>query len=225
MSVYAGIIRATFGGAMGAGDNWTCGLSIKVGTLPEPIGSSAELTTFAGTLRAAWINRVWQGTSGILGSVASGTSYSVCKTYQYDPGGILQAQGQDNVTAVPGTNTTTVHPAYVAACATLQTAHFGRSYRGRMYLPVTGANVGSASLQFTSSVNQWTTALAAFLADVLGMTPTLAGAATPVAPIVYSSKLSFQSVITGVRIDSIPDTQHGRENKFVATTTGSHTVP
>nr|CRY97318.1 hypothetical protein [uncultured prokaryote] len=140
---------------------------------------------------------------------------------KYYVGGVLQAQGESVGTPVPGTGATsdTGHGQETAMCVSLLTASFGRSYRGRMFLPWTSKGVTPSTFQFGSSgIDATATALKAMLDGFnTGYVDDSADGTVSVA----SQKNGVLTPITTLRIDSIPDTQRGRKNRATADYTKS----
>jgi hypothetical protein len=111
-----------------------------------------------------------------------------------------------------------VQPAYCAQVFTLRTAGFGRSKRGRLYLPRTGSNNSGTTLQYTN-IQAHVDNMAAFLSA-----KTYNGSNITVGPTVMSQTTGTANLITKVTMDSKPDTQRGRISRSAATSTLNHTV-
>jgi len=204
------ILRIVVGGPIG-GDTWSTGqwrvLTGMTG-LPTPTQMNAAATAWLATFKSL----VWDpATGGWRGQNNAGTALSTCRVYLYQ-GGLLAAQGAAAITPDTGL-ATPVLPAYVAGCVTLQTNTPGRSGRGRIYMPITGCTMVAATMQIQSDFTPHLAALASWLNS--GVDTTMPGSPTGV-PVVLSRTKTQTHQITALRMDTIPDTQHGRENKFVA---------
>jgi hypothetical protein len=114
-------------------------------------------------------------------------------------------------------------PFYVSMCASLLTNQPGRSGRGRMYLPLTGSGFNAGTGQMTLTLGTMASNVALFLTGLGPDDNTFPGDPTSEADVV-SITHGLSNKITTVRIDSIPDTQHGRTRRVTATATGSASV-
>jgi hypothetical protein len=79
----------------------------------------------------------------------------------------------------------------------------------------------AATMQIQSDFTPHLAALSSWLQS--GVDTTMPGSPTGV-PVVLSRTKTAVHQITALRMDTIPDTQHGRENKFVATAVRTGTV-
>lgn len=211
------LVKAVLGGAM-ATDTWSCGIWMD-GSAIGGSPTAPQMNTFSNTVFSLFDTTVWSASSNpYKARCATGTTLASVKTYFYASGALFQ-QGQSSNTVVAATGSTP-HPAYVACCVTIATAYAGRSNRGRMYLPATAFAVDPTTLQFGTGVSDVATKIAAFLTALNG---TALNGGAPVVSIVSSTHGLVQRV-SNVRCDSIPDTQHGRSNKFIAQYAGTATV-
>lgn len=119
--------------------------------------------------------------------------------------------------AIPGTGVSN-HPAQTACVASLRSTVPGRSGRGRMYLPATGAAIG-ATMQFSNTICTGVAGRVAQLAADLG---TSSYQDAPLKSIVASTAGARQ--ITRVEVDNDPDTQRRRSDKLIASFTAVSTV-
>jgi hypothetical protein len=124
---------------------------------------------------------------------------------------------------VVGTGSGGTQPAFVSAVHTLLTPNSGASFRGRMYVPITNSAEQPSTHQWqTSQATTWATTLAALLTTWQSITgPVLSN----YVPVVASFTKGTSTAITAVRVDTMPDTQHRRENKLAITGYGNHSVP
>jgi hypothetical protein len=206
------LAKFVFGGQISSDDDWSVGFWLELGT-PDP--TSADVTDLTSHALSTFNSAVWGPAGGsIKGSCAPATNLQTCKSYVYN-NGVLTFQSQATQAASAGTATTLL-PAYVAAVFSLRTESFGRSARGRVYMPMTGAVLSGGKLQLQLSqthvdnVAGWlhNARFGAWGASYTGTTN----------PVVVSRVGSGMArSITDVIVDSIPDTQHGRESKAVAT--------
>jgi hypothetical protein len=166
---------------------------------------------------------VWSAsTAGQKTVNASGVSLSTMKTYLYRSG-VLTRQGQASITAVVGTGTA-ILPFYSSMCCSLLTETAGRSGRGRVFLPFTaGALLAATGQMNVGSLSSYAGNVATWLSGINIDDSTFPG--TPTVRVQVLSKTTATSHdVTSTRIDSLPDTQHGRTRKDLATAVGTGTV-
>lgn len=203
-------VKLVVGGSVNNADTWSVGMHGDTGI--DELWSQADCDAFAEQALSAFVDEIWTpAASPWAGFNASATSVSSATFYQYDINSVLVRESKATTSAVSGTGTAP-KPAYTAACVSMLTDAYGRSYRGRMYMPATSATVTTATLQYTiaqghaDAVANW---LVLWLAGF--------DSALPATPGVVSSTRDIITPITAVALDSIPDTQRGRQSTEVAT--------
>jgi len=208
------IMRATFGGRMAGAEKW------EVVTWWVFTGGTPSSTDFGNTvndLNDAWTGGLWNAaTTPFKSRNTTAVDYSSLKADLYVDG-VLTQQATRSPTAIAGTISTSGSPNYTAMCCTLTTASFGRSARGRMYLPCTAAVSATTGLLPTS--NQDAINVAAFFKQTAS---THTGVS--VQAVVFSRAQGAARPITGVRIDQYPDTQHGRTRQMTGGVSFTQTV-
>ena len=107
----------------------------------------------------------------------------------------------------------------MAIVATLLTGRAGRSYRGRVYIPGTGAT--DASGNFTSAL---ATGLATSVANFLSKAATRSLNGGVFIPSVTSATRLENTPITRVRVDNVNDTQRRRRDKVIATASSTVSI-
>jgi hypothetical protein len=217
------LLRIQVGGAVPS-DTWSISmwfLMTGLGTTPTPSQMNTAASGMLGGLNTVWWNVAGNPWKGFC---STGTTLANSKSYLYR-GGLLVASGAATITPVAGGSGTAL-PNYVARCVTTLTAQPGRSRRGRMYLPCTGGTITAATGLF-ASVSASLTNLASQFNHSSGAQSTgfFFGGSELATYSVVSSTHGFTTPITSLRCDNIPDTQHGRENKLLATVTDSATIP
>lgn len=144
--------------------------------------------------------------------ITNGSSYLGLTVYAYPSGG-TQSQyiGQANFASpVVGTASAQM-PLQVSMCVTLLTGVAGRTNRGRMFLPANGAPLNLS--QFTTTqVDSVCLAVATFIKNW----NSAHGAAFGNIGVVSSTRGSSRKM-TAVKVDSRPDIQRRRANRFLAT--------
>lgn len=209
-----GTMRMVWSGPVSTQDTWSTSLWSTVGTLAAT-PSQAEINTIASTGLAAFQANIF-ATGKLQGIMAAATQLTTCTVYFYDgTSSAAAAQGVATQTATAG-NGTTLCPAYTSMVASLGTSHAGRSGRGRMYLPTTALALTAGTLQ--SSAPSSITSCVKGLLSALTVTMTVGGSSVTNLVGVQSRKNNTLYLVTSISCDSIPDTQHGRLNKDVATT-------
>lgn len=210
--------QVMLGGAAGT-DRWSVGYWVRYDSsisLPTP----TQANTYAANIGANFASAVWA--SYKLNNDPA-TTLDQCLVRFYN-GAVLSVDGTAALTSTPGTGSGS-HPLYVACCVSMLTAFPGRSKRGRMYLPATAYPVNGATGQWSTAATATTTVtnLASHLVNS-AHTPGW-GSPASFSPVVLSKTLGSTEDIVSLRIDSIPDTQHGRTRKLVAVAVATHTVP
>jgi hypothetical protein len=217
------LLRIQVGGAVPS-DTWSCSFWFTLaglGGTPTP----TQMNTAAQSFLAGFNTTFWNvATNPWKGFCSTGTSLSTSKSYLYR-GGLLVANGSGAITAVAG-GAGAVLPNYVARCVTTLTAQPGRSRRGRFFLPCTGATVAGATGLF-ATVSGALSNLAGQLGHSSGAQSSgyFFGGSEVATYAVVSATHGYATPITTLRCDNIPDTQHGRENKLIATVIDTVTIP
>lgn len=214
------LVNYRFGGTCG-GDTWSVGFWASLAGLsgvPSPAQANADcaavLTAFDGDVWSAATNP-WKVRVAVGMTLASATSH-------FYSGGVLTAAGSATIAPVAGTGTNP-QPVYVSRCVTLLTGRAGRSYRGRVYMPANGAPPSGTTFQYVSWINELNN-LATFFRNVLSADTTDLPGDPTLTPVVVSRTQAAATQIIALRMDSIPDTQHGRESRFVPTVVDAATL-
>jgi len=202
----ADLVHIQWGGAVGNAERWATGAwyTTVFTADPSPAQATAAATAFLGYFNTFWTTLKVRN--------ASGVTFDSVKLLVYR-NNILVQSGQTSQSGVVGTGGSPC-PGYTARVVTLQTAAAGRAHRGRMYLPWTGQGITASSLQWSSDA----AGLTAFKAlhtsvkadSALGNSGTLDLA-------VVSRTGASLLVVNQFKMDTIPDTQHGRVKKMTAT--------
>jgi hypothetical protein len=207
-------VKISVGGSI-ATEQWSINVWAKYsgGVQPTP----AQLNAWALQVLNGFKLHVWSAVTGPLAVFNStGCNVASAKAYFYRNGSLLVA-GTAGITPVAGNASSTIQPAYVSLVCTLLTLFPGRSKRGRVYLPATGVGLTAATFQVTSvvsqdglAVNMWN-----WFVTANDFAP---GWDVPGSVVVgvMSLKTSTFTPLSGVRIDSLPDTQHGRSRRLVS---------
>lgn len=203
--------RVAVGGSM-AQDVWSNIITLQdVDGASSPTGSA--MNTFAGDVLDAYNTEIWDALSAMIApycKLVTATAYAYL-------GGVLVAQGQASQTPAQGQNASTMQSApYQSVCVTLQTTESGRSGRGRMYLPLCGPSATSSTGQLSSTQTDSIADAAGALSKALEQVDSPVGEAAGLYYSVLSTKTAALNKIQTVKVDSILDTQRGRENRFTA---------
>jgi hypothetical protein len=178
-------------------------------TVPSSAGLST-LITGGGAWATQWVTLLAQ----LKIFLNPNSSYEGLSAFGYNVAGALVAQAFAPVHTV-GTGSSNSFP-QVALVASLRTASFGRSYRGRIYLPIDGVLPGADGQVTSATCTAAANAVAAFL------TATSAGG--PPTASVGSFTKSLMTPINSVIVDSVADTQRRRRDQFVSLHTAQHAV-
>jgi hypothetical protein len=200
-----------------ATENWSFGVWFNCTGVGAP--NPTDMNTLAASCLTAF-GTFW--TAALKGSNAAACVPNSCKAYFYDSGALVTS-GLSTGTLAAGSGTGP-NPGYVARVVTLLTDFSGRSYRGRIYLPWTGAAVSGSTLQWTSNASLLTnlkTMFQAFSTAILA----LPGPPTNANLAVVGATNATVANVHNLRMDTIPDTQHGRTRRLVAVATDSLVYP
>jgi len=179
--------------------------------------TSAELSTYADGLLAAFKTNVWNGTTPGKLAVYNSTQTNVdsVRAYFYPTGSsVASVVGVSTGAAAAGSQSSGVAGApQLSIVATLENGNAGRQNRGRMYLPVVAPAIQFTTLQLSGSD---ATAWATSVANYLSAARTVAfGDEAFTVPIV--SELTATTPITAVSVDTVMDTQRRRRDKIIGT--------
>lgn len=208
--------KAMLFGDISAADTWSINTWWHVTSFTTTPGQS-DADGVASGLLADFNSTFWNpATNPFKALNCAGTNVRGVKTFYYVDG-VLTFEGSATVTAVVGTNGNAM-PAYCAQVWTLLTAGFGRSKRGRIYLPRTGVGMDASQLQYTLT-QAHTDNLSSWLSN-----KTYNSGNVSIHSGVMSQTTSSFSDLVSIRTDSIPDTQRGRYSKSKASFTQTHSV-
>jgi hypothetical protein len=204
-------LKITARGNLHAVQNWST--SFWVGLNAGSDASGPNLLPVAVAIEGAvktWAN-------GLAGHIwASNTQYEGITAYLYPP---LSTVSTENAPATSGPvsgSETGYEPFQISLVASLRTPFSGRSYRGRMYVPLS-ATLCDNSGQLGSAPALYLSETTAALFEAVNTLDLTAHGVTGQTCVVASFTKAQTFPITTVIVDSIPDTQRRRENALVAT--------
>lgn len=214
------LTRVVISGLLATGQTWSTGLWISLGA-PAPQPSQADLDAYAVAV-AAIVKPQVQNIANLLWSNTTNTQ--TLTVYWYAPNTTKAAMVS---TAAPmvvtGVGTGSL-PLFTSLVFSLRSAVPGRSGRGRNYMPLTiGGSVGGTGL---ASAAAMPTVSSAWATAIRGLNGMAAGVVNPQGQsvVVASFTKGAGYPIRSVVVDNIPDTQHRREDKLVATGVGTTAV-
>lgn len=177
--------------------------SAITGTNITPLAVAIEAAA-PNTFASFCANHIW----------SSITHYEGCTVYYY-PDGSTHATlvGEAPATAIPGT-LTDYQPPLLSMVHSLRTAFSGRSFRGRMYVPCSGFAVSSTG-QWGSGVCTSQAGAAAAMFDTFNGGDYSAHGLASQGAIVASFTKGDMTPINEVIVNSLPDTQHRRQDKLL----------
>lgn len=203
--------RVVIGGSMSTADSWSTGFAFSGADIVSPVALQAALVAFKDDVVDWWSS----GTPSLQNVTSADSFIDSIRAYYYEAGSTSADTVAEYVYPSPINGAQSGKLSARTACvATLLTGHPGRSFKGRMYLPATGAVL--ANHQHSSgNVTDIATATAALLSNWNALTETGISVAC------VAGKTSL-TVVSEVRVDSIPDTIRARSRKMVALS--QHTV-
>nr|CRY96787.1 hypothetical protein [uncultured prokaryote] len=215
MAIPAGVVRVVLHGNLPGGEIWETGFWMDNTGVTDASLADALANIIAGTLNA-------NDESGALAQMAlefwsAGMNWTEVRVYGYPNGGPKAAFVGlfTNPTPVAGSGTNQF-PNQVALVLTLNTGLAGRSYRGRMYIPIgKGALDGMAELTpqlLSDFVTTWRT----FFSDV--------NVSDTGRFVVVSAERGIATPLSAVKADSRLDIQRRRANQQAIRQTVSQPV-
>lgn len=205
--------RVVIGGSMSTADSWSTSFAFSGADIVSPTALQAALTAFAPAVEDWWTS----GTPSLQNVTSSDSFIDSIRGYYYEAGSSSADTVGEYVYPSPINGAQSAKlSARTALVATLITGHPGRSFKGRMYLPATGAVLANHQ---HSSGN--VTDVASATADLLTAWNALTETGISVACVAGKTNLT---VVSSVRVDSIPDTIRARSRKMVALSQHSSNV-
>jgi len=173
------------------------------------------------------LNAVESSVHGALGTLLTSQpaswKYEKTSAYAYNKNQIHPSLTGEVTTGSMVGSAGPVMPAFTALCATLRTATPGRSFRGRMYVPVLGVNAGSDLQAPQDTCDKVATAIGNILRNT--STSHFGTAGPPQECSVVSWTKGQANPITSVVVNSQWDVQHRRTDKLLAARSGFALIP
>lgn len=198
MAIPAGVVKVVLSGTMPGGEIWESGFWMSDTGVTSEAEANALALVIEGTLTASDNSGAVRITAGLLWTAQ--TTFTTVTTYVYTGGSAAAFVGEfTRPTPLPGTSGNAPHPNQVALVLSLRTGASGRSQRGRMYLPASGASTeATAQLQradLVSLVNAWATAFSDINSSSAGKVVVVSrvrGAYRQITQLICDSRLDIQ---------------------------------
>lgn len=202
-------IKVTLGGHINGVQSWSCNLWLKATIDPLTL----DMAGVAGALGTA--AQTWGGV--LTDFWTTDTKLDSLTAYEYPVGTVHALHQGDDVgfTVQSGSHSTNRLPTFCALVNTLRTAKSGRSYRGRIYVPITSLLLGADGQADSITLSTIATATRDML-DAWNALNLSAVGVTAQACVVASFSKGTTTPITAVHLDSLMDVQHRREDKIGA---------
>lgn len=221
MPIPAQSVKLTAFGLMATGQQW----STSIWTNIALVSGAWNLNNFQSyvTAQRAFFDTWWTAVKALN---ASSVDYRGLKAVYYNTtGGPASLVAQSTAAPVVGTGSTNIHPSLTCMVASFRTALPGARNRGRSYLPVTSSAVTAADLQFSSgTATAIGSAYLALFNSLNGYTSAPNNVSSQQAVVISRAGTAFNR-ISSIVVDTIPDTQHRREDKLIATAVSTTAVP
>lgn len=170
-----------------------------------PLSNVGALATWANGIATSIAASTGASLLALMDAATSITSVKTCYML-----GKVQVSAAIVLLGTPKVGTgTTPHPAQVSSVFSVLTALSGKSYRGRIYWPATGAAIG-ASGTFSGVLATMAQDMTLFIKGVIG---SAAGAPPGILFGVYSPLHDVMTPGTSVRVGNVPDIQRRRRQK------------
>jgi hypothetical protein len=203
----ADLLRVSIIGAMPGGEEWSVNPVYSIGgDFGTPV-SATQAQTIATAIAAIAVP------TGILAQVASSTTFQGCRVEARSLAGVLESQAEGiKAVATPGSGGSG-KPFQTSAVSSLRTARAGASGRGRLYWPVTGISLATATLRPTSAdMTSLTSGVKTYLSAIqTAIDVTLDG----VSLAVWSRKLLDLFPVTSIQMGDVLDVQRRRRDQLI----------
>jgi hypothetical protein len=203
----ADLLRVSIIGAMPGGEEWSVNPVYSIGgDFGTPV-SATQAQTIATAIAAIAVP------TGILAQVASSTTFQGCRVEARSLAGVLESQAEGiKAVATPGSGGSG-KPFQTSAVSSLRTARAGASGRGRLYWPVTGISLATATLRPSAAdMTSLTSGVKTYLSGIqTAIDATLDG----VALAVWSRKLLDLFVVTSIQMGDVLDVQRRRRDQLI----------
>jgi len=203
-------VRLSVYGTIDGVQSWSTGFALAVELAPGSWGPN-NLQSLVSALNTGPLTTWWTALTLIPGTT---TLWTGTRAYYYPAGATSSAFLADVplTTAKAGTGAGSM-PRLISICASLRTDVAGRSGRGRSYFPCTGVSTPTTGQFASTTCTTVANAYAALLTSFNGFNVAPYNL-TGMTSVVASLTKSQNNDITSVIVDSIPDTQHRREDKL-----------
>lgn len=142
------------------------------------------------------------------------TTYEGIRCYYYGSvGDHAELQAESQPANPPSGSNSAWLPTYTSLVASFRTPMTGRSGRGRSYVPLTGATLAAGGQVAAGDCTRVGNAFVALL-QALNAYSNATHHLTNLTPCVMSATKSLATPIASIIVDSLPDTQHRREDKL-----------
>lgn len=208
-----------YGGTIAGSQKWSIGF-----WLYTPLSGAWGLpnqATWTASLRA--LGETWWGS--VMTIATADTVFLTTATYLYLAGDTTAAQV---ATATPSTGYvgtgTVVLPAQTSLVATLRTAVAGRSYRGRLYFPMTGGALTTGHQTATAKCDSLATATKTLIDGINALVPTGGNPPSVRVSVRSGAGGGHSTPVTQVAVNSLPDTQRRRTGSILPSYTATATI-
>lgn len=197
-------IRLVIGGVIAGVQTWSVGVSTTSTDIPP---TQADFTTWLDSLVAS-LTACWSAGPGVAAS--GDTQLTRLSAYHYDANARIASRVAETPVGPLGGHASGSNSYRDCLVASLMTATPGKSGRGRMYWPATGAAITNHQAG-SSLVSDMATQIALFLNAIN------ASSVGPVPPtVIVAGKISPPPPVIQVAVDTKLDSQENRSDKIAA---------
>jgi hypothetical protein len=206
--------RVTWSGIYGTPEapleEWQINLNMGEGVF----ASSAARGVVAQSMAEAWLSKYQNLTS-------PQARLTRCRVAQVGVDGLVtksedgQYNQADAAVNYPGSGSGPSLPFQTALCISLMTARPGPTGRGRFYLAAPALTLGLDGRLTTAQQDAFATKSAEFILAVDAAWASSSEGASPGGNVVVASSKGYASVVTGIRVGRVPDTQTRRRGDLL----------
>ena len=201
----------TFSGGLPGGEQWSVGLRTQAAAITDPDTLGQYAVEASDAFKTAW-----NGSNGLKQWNPNTVSFTNTVVRHVNTAGHTTNQASNANTGAVGANPAQTAPNQGSVVVSLLTNRTGRSYRGRIYLPVLSPSWVIATGRLDVAMRDGLGVNMVLLLQALSALTTATPSTGPF-PLAIQSQVSGQppAVITQLKVGDVLDTQRRRRDKLI----------